>query len=128
MLPASTPEAGLAPGEPIFQPAGIDHILINVSDPEKSAAFYEKILGPVSQRATDRIWFQVGTSRFGLTKTPAGQRAGVNHFCVSAAAFNYDASLKKLAEAGAKLQAAEGAGSPDFRDPDGYRVQIIGPR
>jgi catechol 2,3-dioxygenase-like lactoylglutathione lyase family enzyme len=123
-LPASTPEAGLAPGEPIFQPVGIDHLLINVSEPEKAAAFYERILGPVSQRAADRIWFQVGTTRFGLTKTPGGQKAGLNHFCVMAGAFDYETSLKKLAAAGAKLETTQGAGEPAFRDPDGYRVQV----
>src|SRR5581483_8526517 len=35
---------------PIFQATGLDHILLNVSDPEKSAGFYEKIFGPVTQR------------------------------------------------------------------------------
>jgi hypothetical protein len=27
-----------------------------------------------------------------------------------------------------KLDQAEIAGSPDLRDPDGYRVQVMGPR
>src|SRR5262249_49169532 len=70
---------------PIFRPLGIDHILLNVSDPEKSAAFFEKILGPIAQRETDRIWFQIGPSRLGLSKTPEGAKVGVNHFCVLAA-------------------------------------------
>jgi predicted enzyme related to lactoylglutathione lyase len=101
---------------------------LNVSDPERAAAFYEKILGPVSQRNNNRIWFQVGTGRIGLLQTPAGQRAGVNHFCVSAAAFDYDAVAKKLTQAGFKLETPEIAGAPDILDPDGYRVQVMGPR
>ncbi|HEY2843299.1 MAG TPA: VOC family protein, partial [Bryobacteraceae bacterium] len=65
----ASPDTALAEavaGEPIFRPTGIEHILLNVTDPEKSAAFYEKILGPVTQRNNNRIWFQAGTSRIGL--------------------------------------------------------------
>jgi len=124
----ASPETISIGGEPIFRPTGIDHILLNVTDPEKSAAFYEKILGPVTQRNNNRIWFQVGTSRIGLLQTPAGEKAGVNHYCVSVAKFDYDAAVKKLQQAGVKLDASEIAGAPDLRDPNGYRVQVMGPR
>ena len=50
--------------------------------------FFEKVLGPVSQRNDKRIWFQVGKSRVGLLK---GDKPGVNHFCVLAEPFNYAA-------------------------------------
>ena len=113
------------PRQAIFHPLGLDHVLLNVPDPEKSAAFYEKILGPVAQRNNSRIWFQVGTSRIGLLKTPDGQRAGVNHFCVLATVFDYDAAVKMVEQAGAKIEMPEVAGAPEFRDPDGYLVQVM---
>ncbi|MBZ5576016.1 MAG: VOC family protein [Acidobacteriia bacterium] len=122
------PEAVAAAGGPIFQPAGIDHILLNVSDVAKAEAFYEKIFGPVTQRRNNRTWFQAGKSRVGLLKTPGGQRAGVNHYCVLAGAFNYDEAVRKLTEAGAQVEKPEIAGAPEFRDPDGYLVQVMGPR
>jgi catechol 2,3-dioxygenase-like lactoylglutathione lyase family enzyme len=115
-------------GEPIFRATGIDHILLNVSDPEKSAAFFEKIFGPVAQRNNNRTWFQVGKSRVGLLQTPSGQRAGVNHYCVSAEPFDYQIAAKNLAEAGAKVESPEVQGAPEFRDPDGYLVQVMAPR
>jgi catechol 2,3-dioxygenase-like lactoylglutathione lyase family enzyme len=124
----ASPEAVSVGGEAIFRPTGIDHILLNVTDPEKSAAFYEKILGPVTQRNNNRIWFQAGTGRIGLLKTPAGEKAGVNHYCVSVEKFDFEATVKKLQQAGVKLDPPEVAGAPDLRDPDGYRVQVMGPR
>ena len=124
----ASPETISIDGEPIFRPTGIDHILLNVTDPEKSAAFYEKILGPVTQRNNNRIWFQAGTGRIGLLKTPEGAKAGVNHYCVAVEKFDYDAVVKKLQAAGVKLDPPEAAGAPDLRDPDGYRVQVMGPR
>jgi catechol 2,3-dioxygenase-like lactoylglutathione lyase family enzyme len=58
----ASPESTPMNGEPIFRPIGLDHILLNVSDPEKAAAFYERVLGPVAERSNNRIWFQAGKS------------------------------------------------------------------
>lgn len=124
----AAPESYSLSGEPIFRPTGLDHILLDVTDPEKSAAFYEKIFGPVTSRNNNRTWFQVGKSRIGLLAVGSGRRPGVNHFCVSAAAFDYDTAIKKLEQAGAKPQAPEVAGAPEFHDPDGILVQVMGPR
>lgn len=124
----ASPEPGTDAGTPVLQPIGLDHILLNVSDPAKSAAFYEKIFGPATQRNNNRIWFQAGKSRIGLLQTPAGQKPGVNHFCVSAMAFDYASAMKKLAEAGAKVENPEVAGAPEFRDPDGLLVQVMAVR
>ncbi len=110
--------------EPIFRATGLDHILLNVSDQEKAAGFYKEIFGPVTRRNNNRIWFQVGTSRVGLLKTPEGAKAGVNHYCVSAAAFDYDTVVKQLNAAGATVEKPEIAGAPEFRDPDGFLVQV----
>jgi len=102
--------------------------LLNVSDQEASAAFYARIFGPVAQRNNNRIWFRVGKSRVGLLKTPEGARAGVNHYCFSAEPFEYAAAVKRLGQAGAKVEEAEVAGAPEFRDPDGYLVQVMAQR
>jgi catechol 2,3-dioxygenase-like lactoylglutathione lyase family enzyme len=111
--------------EPIFRPTGLDHILLNVTDTEKSVKFYERILGPARPGNNNRIWFQAGTSRIGLLKTPAGQPAGVNHFCVSAEPFNYDGSVQRLQRIGAKVEPPEVAGAPEFRNSDGLLMQVI---
>jgi len=110
--------------EPVFRPTGIDHVLLNVADPDASARFYEKVFGPVTRRANNRTWFQAGRSRIGLLKTPEGQRLGVNHFCVSAEPFNYAVVVARLAALGAKVEPAEIPGAPSFRDPDGMLVQV----
>lgn len=127
---SSTAEPEQVPlaGEPIFRPQGIEHVLLHVSDQEKSAAFFEKIFGPVTQRNNNRVWFQVGKTRVGLLKTPVGQKAGVNHYCVTAAKFDYADAIQKLERAGAKIEAPEIMGAPEFRDPDGMLVQVMNPR
>ncbi len=122
--PTFVPDAVVLDETAVFRPIGIEHVLLNVADPEASARFYEQIFGPVSQRGNDRVWFRLGRSRIGLLKTPAGQRAGVNHFCVSAEPFDYDAAVARLAALGAKIEPAEVRGAPSFRDLDGMLVQV----
>ncbi len=121
----ASPESVASDAGPIFRPAGLDHILLNVADLEKSATFYAKIFGPPTERKSDRIWFQAGKSRIGLMPTPGGQRPGVNRYCVSAEAFDYEAAVKRLGEAGATVEPPEAAGAPQFRDRDGFRIQVM---
>jgi catechol 2,3-dioxygenase-like lactoylglutathione lyase family enzyme len=122
--PTFAPDAVVLQREAVFRPTGIEHVLLNVADPETSARFYEKVFGPVSLRNNNRVWFRVGRSRIGLLKTPEGQRPGVNHFCVSAEPFDYDAVVARLAALGARVEPAELPGAPSFRDPDGMLVQV----
>lgn len=122
--PVFVPDAVVLRDEPVFRPTGIEHVLLNVADPEASARFYEKIFGAVALRNNNRIWFRVGRSRIGLLRTTEGQRPGVNHFCVSATRFDYDAAVARLAALGAKIERPELPGAPSFRDPDGMLVQV----
>jgi len=124
----ASPEASPEVANPIFQPTGLDHLLLNVSDLPKSVAFYSKIFGPVAQVDNNRTWFQTGKSRIGLLQAPAGTKPGVNYYCVFAAAFKFADALKKLEDAGARVERPETAGVPEFRDPDGLLVQIISQR
>ncbi len=111
-------------GGPIFRPIGLEHVLLNVSDPEKSAEFFAKILGSVAQRDKNNLWFRAGGSRVGLLKTPEGGRPGVNRFSIQAEHFDYADVARRLAGAGAKVAPLETAGAVEFRDRDGYLVQV----
>jgi catechol 2,3-dioxygenase-like lactoylglutathione lyase family enzyme len=109
--------------EPIFKPAGMDHVVLNVKEPEKSVAFYQKFLGaPV--RDNKRVWFQTGASRIGLRQTPPDQRPGVYYFCVTAAAFNVETATRRLQQIGATVETPEAAGTVRFRDLNGLMIQV----
>jgi catechol 2,3-dioxygenase-like lactoylglutathione lyase family enzyme len=123
------PAAVPSQGEPLLRPAGIDHILINVSNVEKSTAFYEKILGPVINPASRprRTWFNGGGgNRVGLALAGPGQNTGIDHYCLTAP---FDrASLSKAVEAGgAKIIQGDVPAGIDFLDVSGIHVQILPP-
>lgn len=121
------PEATAIQDEPVFRALALDHVLLNVANLETAAAFYQKFLGrPTS--ANNRMWFQLGPSRVGLTQTPAGTAPGVNRFCVSAVPFDPAAAGPRMQYFGAKTEPADLTGALAFRDPDGLLIQVIGSR
>ena len=103
----------------------MNHILIQTVEMDKSVALYEKLFGPVAQRAQNRTWFQTGPSRIGLSAAAAGQKPGVSHFCVTVAAMDRAAASRKLEQAGAKIQPGEAPNDLQFRDPDGILIQVM---
>src|ERR1700681_4074337 len=120
----ASPEAAAGGEAVVFRPLGLDHILLRVSDMDKSAAFYEKVFGVAPQRSASppRIWFQIGSGRLGLS--PVGAGPGVDHFCVAVASYDQGALAKMLQDRGAALEPGESPGSTMFRDLDGILVQV----
>jgi len=122
------PEGIALPEASIFRAVGLDHVLFNVTDVEKSVAHYQKFLGAPSQRDSNGVWFQAGSSRIGIALTLAGQRAGVRHICINAASFDSESATRRLEQLGAKLETPRTRGLAVFRDLDGLLIQVSGER
>jgi catechol 2,3-dioxygenase-like lactoylglutathione lyase family enzyme len=123
--PASIP----AQGEPLIRPTAIDHILVNVSNMEKSTAFYEKILGTIinPNSRPRRTWFSGGgRDRIGLALVGPGQKPGIDHYCLTAP-FERESLAKAVEAAGAKIIQGDVAAGIDFLDVNGIHVQITSP-
>jgi catechol 2,3-dioxygenase-like lactoylglutathione lyase family enzyme len=151
-LQQSASPISLPKREARVHPTQINHLLLAVADPEKSASFYEKILGSPFTRSENpkRIWFRAGRDRVGLSLLagssgePAADRDGVvngqhlaggrylgiDHFGL-VAPFDRAALTKDLQQAGAvvlpQVAAGPDADAIDFRDLNGVRVQISPP-
>jgi catechol 2,3-dioxygenase-like lactoylglutathione lyase family enzyme len=112
---------------PLFRPIRLDHVLLNVTDVEKSSAFYQKVLGPPAGSSNGEVWFTLGVSRLGLTKVPAGERSGLNRIGILAAAFDRAAMAGRLRELGIGIEIAGGSAtnSVALRYPDGL-IHVIG--
>jgi len=76
-------------GEPLLRPTAIDHILVNVSDVPRAAAFYQKLLGGVirvgGNAGTDLVQRPAGKDRVGLGLAEPGHKLGIDHYCLTAA-------------------------------------------
>ena len=118
----------------IFDPLGLDHIVLRVSDQEASQRFYVDILGCTLDHVNARI--SLVQLRFGeqlidlLPGRPSAE--GLDHFCLSIRCADLGTVREALAARGVKLEGevverrgAYGTGpSLYLRDPDGYLIEL----
>jgi predicted enzyme related to lactoylglutathione lyase len=127
LVTAAVPSDLVEPNKGLVTPKGVDHVLLHVADLEKAAQFYRILYGKeaIREKSPERIWFQIGDTRLGLEKAPAGQKPRIAHFAVKVVAFNRDTVVAGLGKLGAEVVA-----SPDetdvvrFRDVDGISVEL----
>ncbi len=117
-----------------FDPLGLDHIVLRVSDQEASQRFYVDVLGCTLDHVNARI--SLVQLRFGeqlidlLPGRPSAE--GLDHFCLSIRCADLGAVREALAGRGVKLEGevverrgAYGTGpSLYLRDPDGYLIEL----
>lgn len=132
-----------------FELQRIDHVVLRVSDPERSLAFYRDVLGcGIARRRDDLglIHLHCGASMIDLVDVhgklglsggaAAGDQArNVDHVCLRIEPFDEAALVTHLARHGLQplgpAQAnfgAEGDGPSIYlRDPDGNTIELKGP-
>jgi catechol 2,3-dioxygenase-like lactoylglutathione lyase family enzyme len=111
----------------VLTPVGLDHIMVSVSDVEKSAAHYRKLFGPEAAREAQgkRVWFRLADTRLGLEAAPAGQKPGFSHFCVKVAGFHRAAATERLHKLGIPVETGSEKGTLQFRDLNNITAEVI---
>jgi catechol 2,3-dioxygenase-like lactoylglutathione lyase family enzyme len=132
----------------VIQPKGLDHVVLRVSDMERSIAFYRDVLGcPVERHLEELglVQLRAGKSLVDLVDiaSPLGKAGGgelstngrnMDHFALSLTSFDEASIREHLSrfniEAGEirRLYGAEGYGPSIYlHDPDGNTVELKGP-
>ena len=118
----------------LFEPLGLDHVVLRVRDQAASERFYTEVLGCRVDHFNERI--SLLQLRFGehLIDLLPGERgeAGVDHICLSIGCPDLQALHEALAARGLRLEGevverrgAFGTGpSLYLRDPDGYLIEL----
>jgi hypothetical protein len=109
------------------KPLGVDHVLLHVSDIEKSLPYYHLVYGAsiksTRQPNPDRLWLQLeANTRIGLQKTPAGQKPRIDHYCIKVAPFDREAVAAGIRQIGLKV-----VPSPEpevLRFVDNYEITV----
>jgi catechol 2,3-dioxygenase-like lactoylglutathione lyase family enzyme len=115
----------------MIEVSGIDHIVLHVSNVQRSKQFYTELLGMTPYRENDRqVFLHAGAQGVALFKNTDGSSvpAGgdMNHLALNVAGGTYE-SLKSELEA----QGVSVSGRPGddhciyFQDPDGHRLQLM---
>ena len=120
------PSSRISQDEPAVQAIGFDHIMLAVSDLEKSAAHYRKIFGMEVSRTKkpERIWFAAAKTRLGLETVAAGKMPSVDHVCIKVAGFDRRAVTDKLQKLGAEMAPSNDENLLRFKDPNGLLMEL----
>lgn len=120
----------------LFEPLGLDHVVLRVKDQEASRRFYTEALGCTVDHVNERV--SLVQLRFGdqLIDLLPGDRgpdgSGVDHVCLSIRCADLGAVRDALVRKGLPVEGdvverrgAFGTGpSLYLRDPDGYRIEL----
>ena len=114
----------------MIEASGIDHIVLHVSDVQRSKKFYTERLGMTVYRENDRqVFLHAGTQGVALFKRPAGTAAvagDLNHLALNVASGNYESLKAELEAHGVKVGGRPGDDHCIyFNDPDGHRLQLM---
>jgi catechol 2,3-dioxygenase-like lactoylglutathione lyase family enzyme len=108
-------------------PIGLDHIMLSVSDVDRSVAYYRKLFGVEESRDRNprRVWFKLADTKLGLEAAPAGQKPGFSHFAVKVAGFHPSLVKARLGKLGVNVEPGSEKGSLRFRDLHNLPVEVV---
>ena len=120
------PSSRISQDEPAVQAIGFDHIMLVVSDLEKSAAHYRKIFGMEVSRTKkpERIWFTVAKTRLGLETVAPGKMPAVDHISIKVAGFDKRAVTDKLKKLGVEIAPSNDEDLLRFKDLNGLVMEL----
>ncbi|MEP7306622.1 MAG: VOC family protein [Acidobacteriota bacterium] len=127
LVTAAVPSPLPVEGDGIVSPKGVDHVLLRVSNLERSLAYYRALYGAATEGARDangRVWFQLDRgTRLGLEQTTGA--VSIAHYAIRAAPFDRDALVRRLRELGTRVLPSPD--EPDvlrFADDNGIVVEL----
>ena len=121
------PGGRIIPGTAALIPIGLDHIMLSVTDLDRSVAYYRKLFGAEESRDRNprRVWFKLADTKLGLETAPAGQKPGFSHFAVKVAGFHRGLVTGRLAKLGVSVEPGSEKGSLRFRDLHNLPVEVV---
>ena len=128
LLQTIIPSTRVTQDDAICEAVGLDHVVLQVPDLEKSAVYYRKFFGMETSRdrMPERIWFTAARTRLGLEKMGDGQMPHIGRFGIRVAAFDRQVVTRKLGAIGVTLLPSTGGNVLRFRDVDGIAVELRG--
>jgi len=128
LVTAAVPSPLAVDGEGIITPRGVDHVMLQVSDLDKSLPYYRLVYGTAVEgpRENGRVWLRLANNtRIGLEKVSGGRMPTIGHFAIKVAPFDRAAVTARLRELGANILPS--SDEPDvlrFTDNNGIVVEL----
>jgi catechol 2,3-dioxygenase-like lactoylglutathione lyase family enzyme len=115
----------------MIETSGIDHVVLHVSDVERSKQFYTEILGMTVYREDEgQVFLHAGRQGVALFRKPQGASLitgnDLNHLALNVASGTYETLKQELERHGVAVRGRPGQDRCIyFQDPDGHRLQLM---
>jgi len=108
-----------------FKRANIDHVSIQVADPQRSIAFYQKMFGfSVINQDQPLGIVRLGTNKVLVSLNRQSPTGIVDHFAIGIPHFSKESAARYLQQRGA-IPLDDPYAGLHVKDPDGINVQIF---
>jgi len=117
------PSARISQEEPAVQAIGFDHILLAVTDLEKSAAYYRRFFGMEVGRSKkpERIWFAAAKTRLGLQ---TADKPRIDRVSFKVAGFDRKVIAERLKKLNVETAPPDEKDAIRFKDPNGLSMEL----
>lgn len=125
-LAKTTEPAGrIVEGDALVHPERLDHVVLRVSDLDKSLQFYRRFFGPEikSRHAGSQATFQVAGTQLRLETGASGESPGIARIGINVKRFDREAISRELTQLGAQV-AADSHNELRFTDPFGLVIAL----
>ena len=129
LVTAAVPSPLPVDGGGLIVPRGVDHVMLDVSNLDRSLAYYRAVYGTAAERPRDangRAWFHLEhATRIGLQQITDGRKPTISHFAIKVAPFDRGALTMRLRELGVNVLPS--TDEPDvvrFLDNNGITVEL----
>src|SRR5215831_5436426 len=115
----------------MIEASGVDHVVLHVSDVERSKKFYTEILGMTVYREDEgQVFLHAGLQGVALFRktgdAPLVTGNDLNHLALNVASGTYETLKEELERHGVPVSGRPGQDRCIyFRDPDGHRLQLM---
>jgi hypothetical protein len=130
LVAAAVPSSLPVESNGLVRPLGMDHVLLQVADMERSLAYYRFVYGDGLETADpafpDRVWLGLNAAtRIGLDPVPPGGMPRIARFGIKVAPFERAAVVRGLEAIGAEvLPSPETPGRVRFLDNYGITLEV----
>ena len=114
---------------PSLKAISLNHVTVRVPDLQKTSRFYQQFFGMKLAQQSETIHIlTVGESFFGLEQKPGGP--ALDHYDFGLQGWDAKAMRAKVAAHGLQITAGSRGDDESFKfnDPDGFVVQVNGPK
>lgn len=121
------PAYRLSQEDPLFEAIAPDHVMLHVSDLDRSAEHYKKFFGSEISRTKkpERVGFGTARTKLGLELVATGEKPSIHHICVRVAGFDKKSAMEKLKRADIESSIGD-EGWVRFHDPNRIVMELKG--